>query len=784
MPLFATGVVLYAAGLHIGFAGLGAAAAILATAAGIVAWCARRLDIAGGAVLLAAGVLVAGATARDDARCVDTLAARREFRVELLDAAEPGALARGTAIACHANVSLAVQQGRANGGSIVTAFGTVVRSRRGLLVQGARLRAPQPGSMLVRWRDRAGRRVDALFGSDAPLARALLVADQRGIPAEMRDRYAAAGLAHMLSISGLHVALIAVAADLVFQLLRLSRRRADVATLAVIGAYVAMLGAPPPALRSAVMLGVVVVSRRWQRPVSPWSVLALGAAVPLGDPRAVADVGYQLSIAGVAALVAAGALSHRWPRLRAGHSSVRAVTGIVLGSTMATVVTAPLVAWSFGRVSLIGPVANVFAAPVIALAQPMMFLALALAPVPVVARWFADAAHPALRAFEYVASTAAGVPGAAVAVAPSALAAAFGVVFAVALVVACVSRFPARAATVAAGALGVIAWAPLAPAGNGRTELHVIDVGQGDAIALRTARGHWVLMDAGRVWRGGDAGRSTVVPYLAHRGGTLAAFILSHPHDDHVGGAASVLRALRPRDYYDAAYTRAGQAYRASLLEARRDGTIWHRVHPGDSLVVDEATLTFLGPDSAWASGLRDANEASAIVLVRVGEVRMLLVGDAERGEEDWLLTHERRYLDADVLKVGHHGSSTSTTPEFLDAVTPRVALVSVGAGNIYGHPSSSVMRRLAASGAQVLRTDRLSTLVVRTDGHTVTVQAGDDEWPVTVAGSAAVSARVRSAQMSSGDSRPMLRRSMPGLSPSSKRAASPITRCVSPAGC
>ncbi len=732
MPLFVTAVAAYAAGLLIGFAGAGPAVALAAVPVGGLAWRTGRRAAAGAALLVAAGGLVARATARDDARCLAALAARRVWRVQLDDSAEPGALVRGTAVACRAEVALAVEQGSARGGDVVTAFGAPVRTERGLLVQHARLRLPRPGSPLARWRDGAGRRVDALFGGDAPLARALLVADQRGIPAELRDRYAAAGLVHMLSISGLHVALLAVAIDLVFQLLRLSRRRAHAATLVVVGGYVAMLGAPPPALRAAVMLGVVVAARRWQRPVSPWSVLALGAAAPLANPRAVTSVGYQLSVAGVAALIAADAVARRWPPLLGAPAPVRATTGVLLGSTVATVVTAPLVAWSFGRVSLIGPITNAFAAPVLALAQPMMFLALALSPALGIARWFADAAHPLLRAFDFVAATGAGVPGAALSVAPSALAAACGVVFAVALVVACVSRFPGRAAVGAVAALAVVAWAPLAPAGAGLTELHLIDVGQGDAIGLRTARGHWVLMDAGRVWRGGDAGRATVVPYIAHRGGTLAAFILSHPHDDHVGGAASVLRALRPRDYYDAAYTRAGAAYRASLFEARRDGITWHRVHPGDSLVVDEATITFLGPDSAWVSGLHDANEASAIVRVRVGDVRMLLVGDAERGEEAWLLAHDRPSLRADVLKVGHHGSATSTTPEFLAAVSPRVALVSVGTGNSYGHPSAGVMRRLAAAGAQVLRTDRLSTVVVRTDGHTVTVRAGDDEWAVS----------------------------------------------------
>jgi competence protein ComEC len=116
-------------------------------------------------------------------------------------------------------------------------------------------------------------------------------------------------------------------------------------------------------------------------------------------------------------------------------------------------------------------------------------------------------------------------------------------------------------------------------------------------------------------------------------------------------------------------------------------------------------------------------------VLVRVGEVRALLVGDAERPEEDWLLSRYGDSLHADVLKVGHHGSSTSSSDAFLDAVRPRVALVSVGLGNSYGHPSPEVMATLASRGAQVLRTDRLGTIVVSTDGRRLLVDANGERW-------------------------------------------------------
>jgi len=112
-----------------------------------------------------------------------------------------------------------------------------------------------------------------------------------------------------------------------------------------------------------------------------------------------------------------------------------------------------------------------------------------------------------------------------------------------------------------------------------------------------------------------------------------------------------------------------------------------------------------------------------------VGDVRMLIMGDAEAPEERWLLEHERELLHADILKVGHHGSKTSSSEAFLEAVQPRLALVSVGAGNTYHLPTPSVMRSLAAHGAQVLRTDLLGTIVARTDGHRVIVDAAGDSW-------------------------------------------------------
>ncbi len=587
-------------------------------------------------------------------------------------------------------------------------------------------------SPLERWRRNAGARIDTLFRADAPLVRALLIADTRSIAPDMRDRFAAAGLIHILSISGLHVAIIAGAVLLGFEALRMPRAKARWAALVVTAVYVAAIGAPPPALRSATMLAVATVSRSLDRPVSPWGVLALGAVIPLIDPHVVNDIGWQLSVAGFAALTAAGIWSRR--RLGKLRGWRRALASDLAVSILATIVTAPLVMWVFGRLSLVAPLTNIAASPVIAVLQPTLFLALAISPVHAPAAFVAAAAHPLLYALNGIATVGSMVPFGSLRVAPSLAVALLLGVAAVALLVAAAGRRAFPALTVCVIAVTGCVWTIAVPSGNGLLELHMIDVGQGDAIALRTPSGRWMLVDAGRTWNGGDAGRTTVIPYLRRLGGDLALFVLTHPHADHVGGAATVLRALHPEAYRDAAFAGGTLAYHESLIAARTLGVPWSRVHPGDSLSIDGVSLIFLAPDSAWTAHLRDPNLASTVVLVRYGGIRFLLTGDAEAAEESWLLAHAASELHADVLKVGHHGSSTSSSAAFLDAVHPRVALVSVGTGNGYGHPSPAVMSELASRGAEVLRTDQLGSIVISTNGNWLRASAAGREWNVAIA--------------------------------------------------
>ncbi len=599
------------------------------------------------------------------------------------------------------------------------------------MVQDRRAVKPANPTGLETARIRASNSIDKLFEKDAPMAKALLIADQHDIPPEVRDRYARAGMVHMLSISGLHVAIVAGAVALLLQLMRVPRAAASIAAVFVTAIYVAVIGAPAPALRSAVMLTMVAASRATQRPTSPWASLAVGALIPLIIPRTVLDLGYQLSVVGIAGLIASGSLGRRFvaPRLDGWKQKV---TRELLTSVVATILTAPLIAWYFGRVSLIGPVANLAAGPVITLLQPTLFLALVTAPIQPVGQFFAAACHPLLILFDGIAATAASIPGASIDVVPSLLTVLAGGVMVIALLIAAMSRYPMRPLIVAAGSLCLVAWSPsvhLPYAGD--VEMHVLDVGQGDAILIRTDRGRWIVFDAGRIWKGGDAGRSTIIPYVMQRGGEVLSFVLSHAHADHIGGAASMIKALHPATFWDAAFPQGSAVYDDALRVARSSGVEWHRVHPGDSLTFDGVGVRFLAPDSTWTSSLSDPNSASTIAMVEYGSSRFLLVGDAEEPEEDWLLEHAREDLHADVLKVGHHGSSTSSSDRFLAAVNPSLAVISVGAGNLYGHPSADVVTALGRVGAQVLRTDRVGTIVVHTDGRTITYEAAGKNWRI-----------------------------------------------------
>ncbi|MBI4494149.1 MAG: MBL fold metallo-hydrolase [Chloroflexi bacterium] len=258
--------------------------------------------------------------------------------------------------------------------------------------------------------------------------------------------------------------------------------------------------------------------------------------------------------------------------------------------------------------------------------------------------------------------------------------------------------------------------------GGGELALAVLDVGQGDAIVVRAPSGRTMLVDAGNSSR--DA-REVILPYLERQGiERLDVVVLTHPDQDHLGGLPDVLQRVPVGRFLDSGQASTNRAYQRTLEVALEKHIPSERARfPRTTVDLSpEVAVQVLGPQEPLLSQGDSAENNNSIVLrVRYGDTAALLTGDLEREGEARLLATGQE-LRSQVLKVGHHGSSTSSSPAFLDAVRPEVALISAGAGNRYGHPHKETLASLERRRIAIYRTDQQSTLTVhmRTNGYRV----------------------------------------------------------------
>lgn len=250
------------------------------------------------------------------------------------------------------------------------------------------------------------------------------------------------------------------------------------------------------------------------------------------------------------------------------------------------------------------------------------------------------------------------------------------------------------------------------PASTGTMKVHFIDVGQADSILIQSGETS-VLVDAGN-----NADGDLVVNYLKSQGvSKLAAVIGTHPHEDHIGGMDTVIKSFDVERVYMPRATANTKTFEDVLLAIEAKGLKIKEAKAGVTLDVPGITGTFLAP---VGSNYEDLNNYSAVLKIVHGSTAFLLTGDAEDVSENQMLASGHD-LKATVLKVGHHGSDSSTTAEFLKAVNPKYAVISVGKDNSYGHPTEVVLNRLASAGVQIYRTDVSGNIIATSDGFTVT---------------------------------------------------------------
>ncbi len=627
---------------------------------------------------------------------------------------------------------------------------------------------------------------------DAAMLNAMLFGNRTALTQSLRDAFQRTGTFHLFVVSGLHVVLLATALFWALRRVRFPEGLAVVLTIAIATAYTLLTGFGVPAQRALLMTSLYLVARWLDRETSALNALGFSALTVLVlDPRALFEASFQMTFLVIVAIAGiASPLMQRYigPHARALHNldvitldafmhpkltqfrvRIRMVSDIfasLLGERLRSLpvwmskftcyLADALVLSIAAELCMVIPMAiyfhraTLFALPLSLLNIPLLSVLLCSAIVmfcaSLLSPWLAmiPSALTALvlHAMRFTVTRLQYAPLADLRIpAPIPVALLFA---GIAIALCCVLLRERRPLLVAAG-ISLALMVPLAvfyPAPPllylGRLEVTALDVGQGDSLLVVSPEGKTMLLDAGGpVGRaanapvsGWDIGEQVVAPYLwARRIRRLDVLTLTHAHSDHMGGMSAVLRDLRPHELWISIEPADSPGLRALLDQASAMHIPVHHFHAGDAATFGSVQTSVLAPEIAYSNSGAPLNDDSLVLRLDYGKASVLLEGDAEARSEDSMLLNQR-LAPVTLLKIGHHGSKTSTNPEFLSAVTPQEAVISVGRHNTFGHPRGEVLARLEASHVKTIRTDRAGaeTFLLTRTGEISNFSAGSSE--------------------------------------------------------
>jgi len=629
-------------------------------------------------------------------------------------------------------------------------------------------------------------RVARLTPDDTAMLNAMLFGDRAGLRHDLRVGFERTGSFHLFVVSGMHVALLAGMLFWALRRMRAPQSIATIVTIAITAGYAMLTGFGVPVQRALLMTTVFLLARWLGRNVGVLQALGAAALAVLAiDPRALTEASFHMTFL---VLVAVGGFAVPivertiTPRLRAVRdldatwldarlppklAQIRVMlrlfgnalaallgkrarnipafavrmtlraTELALVSIIIEACMALPMAVYFHRVTPFALPANLFAIPLVALLAPLAVLTFCAS---LVSTWLAalpsaitalalhgigwTIAHLSHMRF---ADTRVPAPQ------PAVIAATIATVAFACWAVRRRSRWIAATGIVAMALVPLATLWPERPLlHSGALEITALDVGQGDSLFVASPDGRTLLVDAGGPvgqvantdrW---DVGEEVVAPYLwSRRLRSLDAVLLTHAHSDHMGGMPAILRDFHPRELWVSIDPGESADYRALLAEAAQLNVTVRHFHAGDAFAWGGAQASVLSPEATYANTNTPLNDDSLVMRLDFGKASVLLEGDAERRSEDTMLANNR-IAPVTLLKVGHHGSKTSTNPEFLSAVAPKEAVISSGRRNTFGHPRYEILERLEEAHVKTFRTDRqgATTFLLAPDGHVTTQSA------------------------------------------------------------
>jgi len=582
--------------------------------------------------------------------------------------------------------------------------------------------------------------IEAIFPEpEASLLAGILLGVERGIPKDVADAFSRTNTTHIIAISGFNITILAgIFAAIAGRLF--GRRRATPAVIAGIVLYTILVGASAAVVRAALMGILYVVAIHYGRQSDALnSLIAAAVAMTLLNPYTLWDVGFQLSFAATLGLIViVPPLADTFERGLArfidqdrARTTAQLLNEALIVTLAAQVATIPIMVYYFHKVSAVGLLANFLILPV----QPAVMILGGIAaltglialPVGQVLAW---AALPfplyTIRVVEQMAR----LPYAAIDVGRVSQGWAWGYYALLAGVIfvaqqnpderrtlwhAVTDRLPTKAVLAGLSLVATVAWMGAAATPDGRLHVVFFDVGQGDAIFIQTPGGHQALIDGG-------PSPAVIADAVGRRmpfwDRSIDLVIMTHANEDHLAGLIPILERYRVDHAIESGYPQTTASYLQWRDLVRERGTNVQVARAGmDIHLGDGVWLEVLNPPQPLLQGTNaDDNNNCVVVRLTYGDTSFLLTGDIEADVEGRLAARSR--VQAQVLKLAHHGSKSSTVPAFLTAVHPWAAVISVGADNRFGHPSDEVIARVAEAGVPIFRTDEHGDIEFISDGR------------------------------------------------------------------
>ena len=554
------------------------------------------------------------------------------------------------------------------------------------------------------------------------LLTALLLGDKSSIDEEMKKDFADTGVIHVLAVSGLHVGYILIVLTILSSTLRIPWGWNRVIIIFGLIAFCALTGGKPSVIRASIMAGLYVITPIINRPGNIWNIIGFSACLLLAfDPLYIKDLGFILSFTAVISIIYFyGLFEKLLPKSinpkNIQNSFLKNTLSLFLVSLSAQIGTLPITAAYFHKIPIISLVANVIIVPIIGLIVVVGFMIIGLSFSPFLSGLAGNVAGRLQMIISWFAQFFSSFSFSSIGVTQIVLidiVLYFLMILGIFLIFQ--NSFRGKGIITFLLMFNLFIWGnPSKP----ETNIIFMDVGQGDAAVIQFSNGKTMLIDAGNKSRRGDWGERVVIPVLNHLGiKRLDWTVMSHPHADHIGGLISLIEVI-PIDTVLDTYTGYGSwTYKHLMERFEKLGTQIKKPMKGETFIISPMeSIQFLAPDSTFSVQQHNVNNASIVFKLKIGTKSILFTGDLEH-EGDEALVKFGKHLNVDILKVAHHGSITSTTEKVLSIIDPELAVVSVGDGNKFSHPSPIVMDRLKQYQIQIHRTDYSGALWITSDG-------------------------------------------------------------------